>query len=323
MSRSWPALKSVPSLFQRLFNFAENKRAAEVRQLINQLVAVLQTGIPGIAEIASPVAMKTKTTSRRGRELHVEASPKNGFTMGGRVGNEHEQDIEEEVHVNLGSRLTIADILRLIGQIRQAAGMPCILLFIDEFSSLPENQQRRFTTLLKRIMGTHNGLFVKICAITDNYTLGSGIILQRDLFELSLDLDAFVERSGSLNIAMNGLSTLTEQIVSQRLAAYLNIEPRMLFDNPEQAWKEMGRSAMGVPRTLGIVLKSAWGRARAARRTKISRRDIEHGISAASKAYLNQLLGASRDGLAIPRFCQRNVGLINHESACRKGKRRG
>jgi hypothetical protein len=151
-------------------------------------------------------------------------------------------------------------------------------------------------------MGTHNGLFVKICAITDNYTLGSGIILRRDLFELSLDLDAFVERSGALNTAMNGLSTLTEQIVSQRLQAYLGIEPRMLLDSPEQAWIEMGRSAMGVPRTLGIVLKSAWGRARAAQRSKISRRDIEHGIRAASKAYLNQLLGASRDGLAIPKF---------------------
>jgi hypothetical protein len=301
MTRSWPALKSDPTLFQRLFNSAENKRATEVRELIRKLVSVLQTGIPRIAELAVPVAMKRTKRSRREKGLTLEHSGPS-LTVGGHVGDDRELAFEEEMHIAVGTQLTIADILRLIGQIRQAAGMPCILLFVDEFSSLPESQQRRFTTLLKRIMGTHNGLFVKLCAITDNYTLGSGIILQRDLFELSLDLDAFVERSGSLNTAMNGLSTLTEQIISQRLKAYLGIEPKMLFDNPEQAWRELGRSAMGVPRTLGIVLKSAWGRARAAQRNKISRRDIEHGISAASKAYLNQLLGASRDGLAIPRF---------------------
>ena len=85
MTRSWPALRSDPTLFQRLFNSAENKRAAEVRRLINKLVSVLRTGIPRIAEIADPVAMKTTKKSRRDRRLTLEHSAQQGFSVRGEI----------------------------------------------------------------------------------------------------------------------------------------------------------------------------------------------------------------------------------------------
>ena len=58
---------------------------------------------------------------------------------------------------------------------------------------------------------------------------------------------------------------------------------------------------MGVPRTLGIVLKQAWNRAQPAG-PRIKKTDLEYGIHYASKAYLNQLEGAAKDGVAIPPY---------------------
>src|SRR5262249_18032381 len=153
-----------------------------------------------------------------------------------------------------------ADIVRIIGSLRDAANLSSVILLIDEFSALSEDLQRRFTTLLKKLAGNHAGLYIKLSAITDKYTLGSALILQRDLFEVSLDLDAFVERSDSLNAAMSELETLTEKIVTERLRVYAQLSPTHIFEDAQQSWKELSRSAMGVPRTLGIVLKQAWNR---------------------------------------------------------------
>lgn len=212
------------------------------------------------------------------------------------------REMEQESVRSISYRLTSADLMRMLGQLRVAAGIPAVFIFIDEFSALNEDLQRRFTTLLRKIIGNHQGIFVKLSGITDNYTLGSSIILQRDLFELSLDLDSFVERSGSLNAAIAGLASATEQIVTQRLKTYIDVPPDQVFDDAADAWTELSRAVMGVPRTLGIILKHAWYRSQNARRARIGRGDIEYGIRAASRAYLSQLTGAAKDGLAAPTF---------------------
>lgn len=305
LNRSWPDLNRDPGFFGRLFTSAEAKKASEVRQLIEQLAKVLVSGIPRLAERTTPSRVrtlsKTATTSSAGAKGSVNAiGAQAALEASASIsdGSEHQTDYEETVRY----RLTVADIIRLLGQIREAAEISCIIIFIDEFSALSVDLQRRFTTLLKRFIGNHQGIFVKVCAITDNYTLGTSIILQRDLFELPLDLDAYVERSSSLGSAMNSLEDATREIVQQRLKSYLSITPGDLFEDSGSAWKELSRAAMGVPRTLGIVLKYAWARSANSNRKKISRTDIEHGIRAASKAYYKQLEGATRDGLAIPRF---------------------
>jgi hypothetical protein len=305
LNRSWPELSKDPGFFSRLFRSAESRKVAEVRKLTADLAKVLSTGIPRLAERASPQKVKTlqKTSKTENTTAKVSASatsPNLSAEAGSSASDatEYESTYEELVHY----RLTVADILRLLGAIREAAGLSHIIIFIDEFSALSSDLQRRFTTLLKRIIGNHQGIFVKLCAITDNYSLGSSIILQRDLFELPLDLDAYVERSGSLNAAMVGLADLTRKIVEQRFAAYIDATAEEVFEEQEDAWRELGRAAMGVPRTLGIVLKHAWTRSTNSRRRKISRSDLEHGIRTASKAYYKQLEGASKDGLAVPRY---------------------
>ena len=306
LNRSWPELAKDPGFFTRLFKSAEARKVSEVRRLISELAKVLTTGIPRLAERTSPQKIKSaqKTSKTDGVTSKLSATPSSPnisaeASSSASDATEYESAYEELVHY----RLTVADILRLLGSIREAARISHIIIFIDEFSALSSDLQRRFTTLLKRIIGNHNGVFVKLCAITDNYSFGTSIILQRDLFELPLDLDAYVERSGSLNAAMAGLADLTRRIIEQRFAAYLDATSEEIFEEPEDAWRELGRAAMGVPRTLGIVLKHAWTRStNSSRRRKISRSDVEHGIGAASKAYYKQLEGASKDGLAVPRY---------------------
>jgi len=54
---------------------------------------------------------------------------------------------------------------------------------------------------------------------------------------------------------MAELESLTERIVAQRMRVYADVAPKDIFEDPKDAWRELNRSAMGVPRTLGIVLK--------------------------------------------------------------------
>ena len=305
LTRSWPAFSQSPTLFTNLFRSAEAKKASEVRRQVKELAAVLTSGLPRFVELAGPVQTKQTRKTRSGHKASGTLNiSKTGPSASLTAAMEDDVETQDDVETarNIIYRLTIADILRLIGQLREAADIPCVLLFVDEFSSLSEDLQARFTTLLKKILGNHVGLYIKLGAITDNYHLGSSIILQRDLFELSLDLDAFVERTGSLGTAMTELETLTEEIVRERLSVYSVGSPSQVFDEVGEAWRELSRSAMGVPRTIGIVLKQAWHRADSAKRTKIRRADIDYGIRYASKAYLNQMMGASRDGLAIPEY---------------------
>ena len=158
--------------------------------------------------------------------------------------------------------------------------------------------------MLRKILGNHAGVYIKLGAITDNYTLGSSIILQRDLFEISLDLDSYISRSASLQEAMSGLRSQVEQIVEERLKAYANLGIDDVFEDRESIWTELSRAAMGVPRTLGIILKQAYHRSTTDNRTKIRKTDIEFGIKYASQAYERHLQGASRDGIAIPNYIE-------------------
>jgi hypothetical protein len=326
INRSWPQLSKDSGFFRKLFSSAEAKKAEDVRGLVAQLASVLKSGIPRLADKSAPtktiaLTKASSSTTKTGKvsTSFKEAQASYEGSMSSTDGVEHQNESEEIIKY----RLTVADILRLLGQIREVAELSCIIVFIDEFSSLPEELQRRFSTLLKRIIGNHQGVFVKICAITDNYTLGSSIILQRDLFELPLDLDAFVERSGSLNAAMTGLAELTRQIVEQRFNAYLDVKTDEVFEDEKDAWQELSRAAMGVPRTLGIVLKHAWARAAISHRKRISRTDIEHGIRATSKAYFKQLEGATKDGLAVLRYVFDIWENLISRSISEKGKASG
>jgi hypothetical protein len=303
IGRSWPAVNAEPGFFKKLFKSAEQKQATETKKLLDHLADILKSGLPRIIDYSGRVEKRDLTKAKEEREGHASfnLSDSPSLSGGGRSRTEAATEEEQTAGYSVSYRLTVADIVRIIGELRDAANLSAVILLIDEFSALSEDLQRRFTTLLKKLAGNHSGLYIKLCAITDKYTLGSALILQRDLFEVSLDLDAFVERSDSLNAAMSELESLTERIVSERIKVYANLSPGQIFDDASEAWRELSRSAMGVPRTLGIVLKQAWSRARPAKR-RINKTDIDYGIRYAAKAYLNQLEGAAKGGVALPEY---------------------
>ncbi len=304
LQRSWPELKQEPNLINKVFRSAQSKKASAVNSELLRLVEILRSGLPRFVDRSAPTDKKelssSSSTSKAKTGLAINpVRPELTLELGSEDGSSFE--VETRTQEKVTYRLSVADLLRVIDDLRKAGDIPYFLIFIDEFSSLNVELQARFTTLLKKILGNHAGVYVKLCAITDNYRLGSSIILQRDLFELSLDLDAFVERSGSITSAMEHLERLTKQIVEQRIHVYTGLSVERFISDPSDAYIELTRSAMGVPRTIGIVLKQAWSRSRTGTgRGRIRRTDLEYGIRYAFKAYLSQMTGAARDGLAIP-----------------------
>ena len=303
LNRSWPSLNNEVNLINKIFSGNETKQKEDTKKAIARLVSVISSGV--LRTIDTSGLQKIKSTAEHSAEekngVNANASltnPKLGMESSDVSRSSNKTETEQGL--STGYRLTIQDVLRSLGEIRKAAGISHIVLLIDEFSALNIDLQLRFTTLARKILGNHEGVYLKICAITDNYSLGSSIILQRDLFELPLDLDSYVERHGSLGAAMDGLKELAKSIVKTRLKAFGINEDISLFEDEDSAFESLSKSSMGVPRTLGLVVKEAWNRAVTQNKSKIRNADIEYGVKYASKAYLKQFLGAC--GVAIPQF---------------------
>ncbi|UJL28863.1 hypothetical protein HZU38_29450 [Mycolicibacterium vanbaalenii] len=187
--RSWPALAKEPTLIDRIFRNGETKKAVAVNTELARLASVLTSGLPRFVDRSGPVEKRSEVRQSHTDKADISASlGVSEAKLTGSIGADDSLTTASEVKQteNVHYRLTVADILRVIGDLRTAAGIPYFLIFIDEFSSLHADLQQRFTTLLKKMLGNHSGVYIKLGAITDNYQLGSSIILQRDLFELSL-----------------------------------------------------------------------------------------------------------------------------------------
>lgn len=319
--RNWPDLGVDPSLFQRVFAREEVKRNSDSAAALRKLSSIVLAGVPRSEEEVGPRRIKSKDSAsfslNNGLGLSLSSTDtKLSAEVGG--SDSFSYDDEVESFRTIKSRLAISDILRVLGELREACGMSHIVILVDEFSSVTKDLQRRFCTLLRKILGNHSGVYLKVCAITDNYSLGSSIILQRDLFQLSLDLDAYVERSDNLGSAMEGLRELTSALVAERLREYTSRPISDIFEDPSKAWSELSRSAMGVPRTVGIALKQAFYRCLQSGRSKIRSSDIEYGIKYATKAYLDQFLGAA--GVAIPSYCEDIWGALVDRAVDEKSK---
>ena len=303
LNRTWPALNSEKGLFDNIFSASDRRKKEDTKKAIEKLASVISSGVLRTIDAGGTQKLRsaTEVVQESRNSIGVTLIP-NQLSIKGEESDaiKSAEKLEAEGGVTTTYRLTIQDVLRNLGEIRKAAGISHIVLLIDEFSALNLDLQLRFSTLARKILGNHEGVFLKICAITDNYSLGSSIILQRDLFELPLDLDAYVEHHGSLGSAMDGLKELAKSIVTTRLKAFGLNESISLFEDEDSAYEDLSKSSMGVPRTLGIVVKEAWNRSVIQGRSKISKTDVEYGVKYASKAYLKQFLGAC--GVAIPQF---------------------
>ncbi len=202
------------------------------------------------------------------------------------------------------TNFNVQELLSALGAIRRNSKIDSIYVFIDEFSDLSDIEQKEFTTLLKKLLGSKNNIFFKVGTITDRYDFGEKIIIGRDIFPIFLDLNDFAEKYGGIVTALKQLDDFTVSLISKRLEAYCSdIVLNSVFDeNINEIITRITREAMGVPRTIGMILQNALIQTElSGKKTNITITDINVGIQETRKIYFSQFQGAVKKRI-IPAF---------------------
>ena len=192
------------------------------------------------------------------------------------------------------------DSLRVITSLFQ---LYAIYIFVDEFSDLTDDEQEKFSTLLKKLLGSKNNVFFKVGTITDRFYFGKDIIIGRDIYPIYLDLSDFVERYGGIVAASKELIIYTEELIQKRLNSLANgLKMNDVFKgNKNEILLRISREAMGVPRTIGLILQNALTQVEVRNEKFIQISDINVGVRETRKIYFKQFQGAVQKKV-IPGF---------------------
>lgn len=265
-----------------------------LQDCINKVNDILRIGVPIKVEC---------NEEKRGSVIKSDYNKKTeikfkDFLVGKTDSKNSTKQTEETKHKEFS--YTLAEFLDGLTTICDLVQIESIYVYIDEYSELKTDTQKVIAYLLKRLRGTRKNIFFKVCAITDNYELGE-IRLQRDFYEISLDLYKMFERAKGLNDAFKRLSEFTENIIEERLKAYgCEKSIKTLLYSYKQAIELLARASMGVPRTLGIILKESWNQTMARGKEKISLDDLKFGIKTSGDGYYGFFNG--NIGPVIPAF---------------------
>ena len=189
---------------------------------------------------------------------------------------------------------SVQSLLGHLGYIRKQSNLDAIYVFVDEFSDLSNEEQAKFSLLLKKLLGSKNNIYFKVGTITDRYYFGESIIIGRDIYPISLDLCDFVEKYGGIVLASKKLEEYTGELIEKRMLSYAQ---GVSFSDVFKADKKeiiarISREAMGVPRTIGLILQNALSQAEVKQDGFIQLNDINAGIREARKIYFKQFQGA-------------------------------
>lgn len=200
--------------------------------------------------------------------------------------------------------INVQDFLNKINDIKKKAKIDNILIFIDEYSDLSQTSQHKFAGLLKTFLGSRMGMFFKVGVITDRYDFGDKIIIGRDIFPIPLDFNEYVDRYGGAIAAIKKMQEFVEVLITRRLKNFCTtIEFNDLFKaTKEQVFSRITKEALGVPRTIGMILQQAFIQAQAnSSDNKIGLSELNYGISSARKTYQRQFEGSIKRKL-LPGF---------------------
>jgi len=197
----------------------------------------------------------------------------------------------------------VLNLLNGLGTIRREAKIDSIYIFLDEYSDLNEEEQLKFAELLKKLLGSKNNVFFKVGTITDRYNFGDKIIIGRDIYPISLDLCDFAEKYGGIVSAAKELHRYTEELIIKRLSSYApGVECKDVFaDKYQSLFERISLEAMGVPRTIGMILQKALAQAEMRSDVLIQLSDVNLGIKETRKIYFMQFQGAVQKK-ALPGF---------------------
>lgn len=185
-------------------------------------------------------------------------------------------------------------LLNGLGYIRKTSKIDAIYVFVDEFSDLSDEEQIKFSSLLKKLLGSKNNIFFKVGTITDRYNFGDSIIIGRDIYPILLDLSDFVDRYGGIVAATRELNRYTDELIRKRLNTFdSEIEIDNVFSGAfSQITERISVEAMGVPRTIGMILQKALAQAETRKEVVIQISDVNVGIRETRKIYFMQFQGA-------------------------------
>lgn len=123
-------------------------------------------------------------------------------------------------------------------------------------------------------------------------------------YPIYLDLSDFVERYGGIVAASKELINYTEKLLQKRLESFAGeLTMNDIFKgNKSEILRRISREAMGVPRTIGLILQNALTQAEVRNEKFIQLSDINVGIRETRKIYFKQFQGAVQKKV-IPGFC--------------------
>ncbi|RKI38501.1 hypothetical protein D7V86_16920 [bacterium D16-51] len=272
------------------------------------------------------ITIKREVTAQ---ELTQKESSKDGIAAGMSVEKigldlNLEEGYETELVKSISetTNFNVQELLSALGAIRRASKIDAIYVFIDEFSDLSDAEQKEFSELLKKLLGSKNNIFFKVGTITDRYDFGEKIIIGRDIFPIFLDLNDFVEKYGGIVTALKQLEDFTTSLVNKRLASYCpDVSLNAVFDEKSnEIIARITREAMGVPRTIGMILQGALNQTELnGKRTNITISDINVGIQETRKIYFSQFQGAVKKKI-IPAFYMDMWNSILNKALTEKNK---
>ncbi len=200
--------------------------------------------------------------------------------------------------------LNVQDFLNKINEIKNKAHIDAIYVFIDEYSDLNSENQKRFSLLLKSFLGSKIGMFFKLGVITDRYDFGEKVLIGRDIFPIPLDFNEYAERFNGAVAAMSRMQIFVEELIQKRIERFcpeLKFKDIFKGDKNEILYR-LTRETIGVSRTLGIILQNAFSQAQTnSTDCRIGLAEINYGITCARKTYQRQFVGGVKQKL-IPGF---------------------
>ncbi|WP_346870518.1 hypothetical protein [Clostridium sp. UBA5119] len=215
------------------------------------------------------------------------------------------ENIESTIKHREVKSLDVQSFLDKVDKIRKKAKIDYIYIFVDEFSDLNEEEQIIASKLIKKFLGSKINMFFKIGVISDRYDFGDNIIIGRDLFQIPLDLKDYVERYGGIVNGVKQLEVFVEQLIKARISNYCSdLEYIDIFKAKKKDINfRIARTAMGVPRTIGLILQNAWLRCESngSSDQKIGLTELNYGIIATKKMYFLQFQGSIKKRL-LPGF---------------------
>ena len=122
--RFWPALAQEPGYIAKLFKAAESNQVAEVRTVLGRIGQLLKEGLPRIVDKSAPIQEKDVMSSAQTRtaELGARADTNQAVLVANlNEGKTDSQSTECSYSTQTNYRLTVLDIMRILGELREKA----------------------------------------------------------------------------------------------------------------------------------------------------------------------------------------------------------